>query len=195
MPWKGQLLPAACPWRGHLGPVALVFWACVVPAWGPGTNPAACALARWRWALWGWQGGLSREVPRAFVRGARGPVLILPRLPVLAAGSQGPLPTCCGRRRAGVQTRHGPFGVCVLSVVAGPRGGGRLFWGEHLPPLRGASGVRRSPSRGCPSLGRVAGARYPCSLGVDGAAVGTQHRLAGRGDSPGGMPRAVVRNA
>ena len=48
--------------------------------------------------------------------------------------------------------------------------------GGSPPLLRGASGYKRFPSPGCPSLGRVAGARCPCLLGVGGADVGTRHR-------------------
>ena len=85
----------------------------------------------------------------------------LPRLPTHWAGCWGPSPTCCGRGRVGVGAHHCPFGLHALwglraAGLAGgrPRGGG-------LPPLRGASGVRRCPSPCRPSSG--AGSRGPAT--------------------------------
>ena len=80
-------------------------------------------------------------------------MLSLPRLPAHWAGCWGPPPMCCGRGCVGVGAQHCPLGLHALwglraaGVVGGrSRGGG-------LPPLRGASGVRRCPSPGRPSSG------------------------------------------
>ena len=87
------------------------------------------------------------------MRGVGGQALSLPRLPGRWAGCWGPPPTCCGRGCVGVGAQHCPIGLHALwrlraaGVVGGrPRGGG-------LPPLRGASGVRRCPPPGRPSSG------------------------------------------
>ena len=109
---------------------------------------------------------------------------------------------------AGVGTRHWPLGVRGLLGGAHRGDCGRFpLGGRHLSPLLEASGVRRSPCPGRPSLGRVAGALRLCSLGAAGAGVGTQRqpqsvrccepalRAVGvAGGLPwGGLPCAVVR--
>ena len=95
-------------------------------------------------------------------------------VPALGAGSavpRGPCPSACPapvpcsvwRAWGGaVRSRFPPTWLGVVGVAAGrPRGG-------CLLPLRGASGVLRSPSPDCPSTGRVVGVRNP---GVVGAGV------------------------
>ena len=79
------------------------------------------------------------------------------RLPVLRAGSPDPLPTCCGRGCAGVGAQQCSFGLHALRGAACRRGGGRPSRGGGLPPLLGASGVRRCPFTGRPSLGAGGG--------------------------------------
>ena len=100
-------------------------------------------------------------LPSTVVRGVCGRALPLPRLPAHWAGCWSPSPTCCGRGRVGVGAHHCPLGLYALwglraaGVVGGrPRGGG-------LPPLRGASGVRRCSSPCRPSSG--AGGRGPAT--------------------------------
>ena len=65
-----------------------------------------------------------------------------------------------------------------MGVAEGrPRGGCR-------PLLRGASGVRSSPSPGCPPSGRAAGAHYPLAVGAGGC---------GRGEPSPTPQRALLR--
>ena len=64
-------------------------------------------------------------VPRAVVRGVWGQPRVLPRLPVLGAGSRGPLPQCCGGGCAGVKPRHCFFGVRALRGARRRLGGRR----------------------------------------------------------------------
>ena len=56
------------------------------------------------------------------------------------------------------------------------------LWGRHegtrrgqVVPACGASGVVRPPTPDHPSLGRVAGARYPLAVGAGGVGAGTRH--------------------
>ena len=51
-------LPAPVPGSGQPGPVARVSRARVVWAWGPSTDPTACAYASRHCALWGWRDGV-----------------------------------------------------------------------------------------------------------------------------------------
>ena len=79
------------------------------------------------------------------------------------AGCWGPSPRCCGCGRTGVGAHHCPFGLHALwGLHAGGVAGGRPR-GVGLPPLPGASGVRRCPS--------------PCRLSSGAASRGTATRL------------------
>ena len=93
-------------------------------------------------------------------------------VPALGAGRavpRGPCPSACPapvpcsvwRAWGGaVRSRFPPTWLGVVAVVEGrPLGG-------CLPLLRGASGVRRSPSPGCPPAGRAVGVRYPRAVGA-----------------------------
>ena len=82
---------------------------------------------------------------------------------------RGPCPSACPAlvpcsvwrawRRA-VRSRFPPTWLEVVGVAVGrPRGGCLLL-------LRGASGVRRSPSPDCPPTGRAVGVRYPRVVGA-----------------------------
>ena len=125
-----------------------------VRAWGPSTGPTACALAGRRCSLWGWQKGVpgggafhhyegrlrSGAVPLPTARplgGLLGSATHL--LWARVCGCGGPTlslwPAC-------------PVGAAYRGVGGGPSPGG-----AGLPPLGGASGVRRCPSPGCPSSG------------------------------------------
>ena len=72
-----------------------------------------------------------------FVRGVWGQAFILHRLPVPGTGSRGPLPTCCGGGRAGVETRHWLF--CLRALLGVERRGAvrNLTWGGKSRCVRG----------------------------------------------------------
>ena len=124
--------------------------------WGPNTVPLAYMPCGGCVPL-GWVGGRPRGgcMPSTIVRGVWCQALSLPWPPVLWSGQPGFRDPCVpGAVGAGVGTQHRPHSVrpcgpALLAVgVAGghPRGG-------CLPPLLGASGVRRCPSPGRPSSG------------------------------------------
>ena len=103
--------------------------------------------------------------------------LSLPRPRILWSGQPGFRDPCVpGAVRAGVGTQHQlhsvrPCGPALLAVVVAegrPRGG-------CLPPLWGASEVRRCPSPDCPPTGRAVGVRHPPAVGAGVWAVGAQH--------------------
>ena len=143
---------------------------------GGGTAPDTRRPSQW------WQVTPPGEGPR-HPRGTQPPRGMQAKGTVL--GCRGPLPTCCGRGCAGV---WGPSTVPFACVPCGgcvsrgrwgaiPRGGG-------LPPLRGASGVRRCPSLGRPSSG----------VGSRGSAIRVSRvRLVGRGDPARAPQRAPLR--
>ena len=132
-----------------LGPVALL----VVPA----CPFRVCALALSRRPLPPPLGGVAcapRVVP------ALGAGRAVPRGPCPSAC---PAPVPCSVWRAwggAVRSRFPPTWLGVVGVAAGrPRGG-------CLLPLRGASGVMRSPSPDCPPTGRAVGVRDPRVVGA-----------------------------
>ena len=144
----GTPFHAVCAFR-VLGPVALL----VVPA----CSLRVCALA------------LPRRPPPPLLGG----VACAPRaVPALGAGRavpSGPCPSACPALvlcsiwRAwwgAVRSRFPPTWLGVVGVAEGrPRG-------RCLPLLRGASGVRRSPSPDRPPTGRDVGVRYPPAVGA-----------------------------
>ena len=100
-------------------------------------------------------------------------MLILPRLPVLGAGCRGPLPTCCGRGRAGVRSQHCPPGWLFLRGAACRGGGGRLSRGGvafHCCEGRLVSGAVPLPAARL--WGRAARTRCPCVPGTGGVGMG-----------------------
>ena len=102
------------------------------------------------------------------VRGAWCQTLSLPRPPVLSSGRPGfRVPCVPGSVGAGVGTQHRPHSVrpCGLALLAVGVADGRPR-GGCLPPLLGASEVRRCPSPDCPPTGRAAGARWVCAVCV-----------------------------
>ena len=146
----GTPFEAVCAFR-ELGPVALL----VVPA----CPFRVCALALSRRPLPPPLGGVAcapRVVP------ALGAGRAVPRGPCPSAR---PAPVPCSVWCAwggAVRSRFPPTWLGVVGVPVGrPRGGCLLL-------LRGASGVRRSPSPGCPPTGRAVGVR---DLRVVGAGV------------------------
>ena len=120
--------------------------------------PFACVCAR---------------APAASAPPPLGGVVCAPRaVPALRAGRpvpRGPCPSACAAAvpcsvwrpwGAAVRSLFPPTWLGVVGVVEGrPRGG-------CLPLLRGASGVRRSPSPDCPPTGQAVGVRYPCAVGA-----------------------------
>ena len=93
-------------------------------------------------------------------------------VPALGAGravSRGPCPSACPAPvPCSVWRAWGGGGpVLVPPYLAwGCGGGGRASPGGCLLPLRGASGVMRSPSPDCPSTGRAVGVRDPRVVGA-----------------------------
>ena len=125
-------------------------------------------------ALWGLRaagvvGGRPRGGwPATVVRGVWCQALSLPRLPAPWGGQPGFRDPCVrGVVGAGVETQHRPHSVrpCRPALLAvrmaegHPRGG-------CLPPSRGASEVRRSPSPDCAPTGRAVGVRHPRAVGA-----------------------------
>ena len=139
---------AVCAFRA-LGPVALL----IVPA----CPLRVCALALPRRALPPLLGGVACA-PRA-VR-ALGAGRAIPCGPCPSA-CPAPVPSSVWRAWGGaVRSRFPPTWFGVVGVAVGrPRGG-------CLLPLRGASGVRRSPSPDCPPTRRAVGVRYPRVVGA-----------------------------
>ena len=113
------------------------------------------------------------RAPAASAPPLLGGVACAPRaVPALGAGRavpRGPCPSACPapvpcsvwRAWGGaVLSWFSPTWLGVLGVAVGrPRRGCRLL-------LRGASGVRRSPSPDCPPTGRAVGVRYPRAVGA-----------------------------
>ena len=106
--------------------------------------------------------------PATVVRGVWCQALSVPRPPVLWSGQPGFRDPCVpGAVGAGSGTQHRPHSVrpcgpalLAVGVAEGrPRGG-------CLPPLRGASEVRRCPSPDCPPTGRAVGVRHPPAVGA-----------------------------
>ena len=144
----GTPFHAVCAFRA-LGPVALL----VVPA----CPFRVCALPLPRRPLPPLLGGVACP-PRAVP--ALGAGRAVPRGPCPSAC---PAPVPCSVWRAwggAVRSRFPPTWLGVVGVAVGrPRGGCLLL-------LRGASGVRRSPSPDCPPTGRAVGVRYPRVVGA-----------------------------
>ena len=161
-----------CPGCGRCG--------CGDPAPAPQCAPMRAGVARCAGGGRASPGG----VPFTVVRGVCGQALPLSRLPALRAGCLGPPPTCCGRGCADVGALHCPLGLHALWGLraAGPAGG-RLR-GGGLPPLWGASGVRRCSPPAARSLGRAAGVPRPVCPGCG---------LCGRGDPAAVPQRAPLR--
>ena len=158
--------PTARPLGGPLGSATHVLWARVCGCGGRTLSPwPACPVGA---ACRRGGGGPSRGGwPATIVRGVWCQALSPPQPPVLWGGQPGFRDPCVpGAVGAGVGTQHRPHSVhpcgpALLSVGLAegcPRRG-------CLPPLRGASEVRRSPSPDCPPTGRAVGVRHPRAVG------------------------------
>ena len=139
---------AVCEFR-VLGPVALL----VVPA----CPLRVCALALPRRPLPPsgvvWRAHLARSRHWALV----GPFHVIRAPPRVLPQSLAPSGVLGG---GAVRSRCPPTWLGVVGVAEGrPRGG-------CLPLLRGAAGVRRSPSPDCPPTGRAVGVHYPRAVGA-----------------------------
>ena len=144
----GTPFHAVCAFRALGPPALLVVLGCPFHV---------CALALSQCSLSPPLGGVAcapRVVP------ALGAGRAVPRGPCPSAC---PAPVPCSVWRAwggAVRSRFPPTWLGVVGVAAGrPRGG-------CLLPLRGASGVMRSPSPDCPPTGRAVGVRDPRVVGA-----------------------------
>ena len=100
--------------------------------------------------------------------------LSLPRPPILWGGQPGFRDPCVpGAVGEGVGTQHLPHNAC-------PCGPALRAVGVAVGRPRGASGVGRSASPGCPPSGRAAGARWPSAVGAGVGVCPTTHWLWGR---------------
>ena len=144
----GTPFHAVCAFRA-LGPVALL----VVPA----CPLRVCALALPRRPLLRLLGGVACA-PRAVPALGAGRAVARGRCP---SACPAPVPCSVWRAWGGVVRSRFPLTwLGVVGVAVGrPRGGCLLL-------LRGASGVRRSPSPDCPPTGRAVGVRYPSFVGA-----------------------------
>ena len=125
-----------------------------VRAWGSSTGPTACALAGWRCSLWGWPksvpwGGAFHHCEGRLGSGAVPSPTARPLSGLLGSATHVPWARVCGCGGPNtVSLACMPCGGCV------PRGWwGAVPWGQGLPPLWGAPGVRRCPPPGRPSSG------------------------------------------
>ena len=162
-------------WGVLPGPTTHWLWVRGVRAWGPVTDPTACALASRLCALWGRHEGAGRGrlLPGRGASGVgRSPT---PDRPSFGACGGGPLPTGCGcggcgrgnpsptpqraLLRAGFARRRG--GTRAPGVDASCLGVGRLGSGALPPPT-------------ARPLGRAARAQNPMAVGAEGAGVGYQ---------------------
>ena len=125
-----------------------------VRAWGSSTVPAACALAGRRCSLWGWRrgvpgGGAFHHCEGPLRSGAVPPPTGRPLGGLLGSATHVLWARVCG---CGGPTLS-PLPACPVGAACRGGGGGAIPGGGGLPPLRGASGVRRRPSPGRPSSG------------------------------------------
>ena len=154
--WAGSWgPPPTCCGRGCVGVGAQHCPLCLHALWELRT---AGVVGGRPWGGW----------PATVVRGPWRQTLSLPRPRVLWSGPPGFRDPCVpGAAGAGVGTQHRPHSVrpsgpalIAVGVAEGrPRGG-------CLPPLWGASEVRRCPSPDCRPTGRAVGVRHPVAVGA-----------------------------
>ena len=158
--------PTAHPLGGLLRSVTHMLWARLCACGGPSLPlcPACPVKAACRGAGRGPSPG---GWPAIVARGVCCQALSLPLPPVLCGGRPGSRDPCVpGAVGAGVGTQPRPHSVrpCGPALLAVGVAEGR-HRGGCLPPLRGASEVRRSPSSDCPSTRRAVGVRHPRAVG------------------------------
>ena len=138
---------------GSGGPTLFLWPACPVGAacrgGGGGPSPGGLACHRCEGRL---------------VSGAVRPPAARP----LGRAARVPRPVCpgCGRCGRG-DPAPAPQRAPLRAGVARCGGGGRSSRGGCLPPLSGASEVRRCPSPDCPPTGRAVGVYHPRAVGAD----------------------------
>ena len=123
-------------------------------AWGPSTGPRACALAGRHCSLWGWRrgvpgGGAYHHCEWRLRSGAVPPPTARPLGGLLRSATHVLWARVCG---CGGPTLS-PWPACPVGAACRGGGGGPSPGGGGLPPLSGASGVRRCPSPSCLSSG------------------------------------------
>ena len=145
---------------------------------GHSTSPTACALAVRRCALWGWRkgvpgGGAFRRCVGRLRSGAPPSPAARPLGGLSGSATHVLWSAVCGRGGPALS----PWLACPVGAACRRGGRGAVPGGGDLPPLSGASGVRRCPSPGRPSSGAGRrGSATRVSRGAVGVAVGTQHR-------------------
>ena len=152
-----SLAPSGVLWGGAVWSRFLPTWLGLHALWG--LRAAGVVGGRPR----GGGGGAA-----TVVRGVWCQALSLPLPPVFWGGRPGSRDPCVpGAVGAGVGTQHRPHSLrpCWPALLAVGRAEGRPQ-GGGLPPLRGASEVRRSPSPDCPPTRRAVGVRYPRAVGT-----------------------------
>ena len=178
--------PTARPLGGLLGSATHVLWARVCGCGGPTLSPwPACPVGA---ACRGGGGGPSlggvacHRCEWRLVSGAVPPPAARP----LGRAAGVPRPVCPGCGRCGCGDREpATWRAPLRAGVARRGGGGRASPGGVLSTVVRASGVRRSPSSGCPPSGRAAGAHYPLAVRAGGC---------GRGD-PSPTPQCALLRA
>ena len=156
-----------------------------VRAWGPVTNPTACALASWLCALWGRhevaRGG--RLLPGCKASGVgRSPT---PNHLSFPACGRDPLPTGCGCGGCGRGDPSPTPQRALLRAGFARCGGGMRMPGEgHLFPGCGASGDVRSPAPDFSSVQACGRGPLPTGCGCG---------VCGRGDPSPTPKRALLR--
>ena len=139
---------------GSQGSATPVFRVRSVRAWGPSTGPTACALAGRRCSLCRWRkgvpgGGALHHCEGRLRSGAVPPPTARPLRGLLGSATHVLWARVCG---CGSPTLS-PWLACPVELRAAGVVGELSPGGGGLPPLRGASGVRRCPSPGRRSSG------------------------------------------
>ena len=165
-------------WYVRPGPTTHLLCVRGMRAWGPVTNPTACAPASWLCALWerhqGAQGG--HLLPGCGASGVgRSPT---PDHSSFRACGRGPLPTGCGCGECG----HGdpsatPQRALLRVGFAHFEGGLRVPGGGASCLAVGRQGSGALPPPASRPLGCAAGAHYPLAVGAGGGGVGIRHQL------------------
>ena len=159
------------------GPTTHWLWVRGVRAWGPVTNPTACALASWLCALWGRHEGArgGRLLPGCGASGdGRSPT---PDFSSIRAYRRGPLPTGCGCGGCGRgDPSPTPQRAFLRAGFARCAGGIRVPRGDASCLGVGRPGTGALPTPTSRPFGRAAGAHYPLAVGAGDAVVGTRHQ-------------------
>ena len=170
-PGSGALPPPTTRAFGRAaGSTTNWLWVRGLRAWGPVTNPTACALASWLCALWGrhevaWGG---RVLPGCGASGdGRSPT---PNHSSFRACGQGRLPTGCGCGGCGRgDPSPTPQRALLGAGLARCGGGMRVPGGGACFPGCGASGDGRSPNPDLSSVRACGRGPLPTGCGCGGS--------------------------